>query len=350
MKDGLSCIAGAAKSVATLVAPVAWFLACCIVAAGVAKAEPVKIRIGWIVTPAELTPYMFAKDGIAVHNGVSYTLEPIHFQGSIMEVTAAQTNDLDIAVFGSTSFAIAVENAGLRDLRIIADEVQDGVPGWSGPEFRVLRDGPIKTIEDLRGKVLATNAFGGETDMAIKLTMLKHKMVPNRDFTEIEAEMANMNALLLERKAGLVAAVHPFQDIPDFDAKSRTLFTTGDALGRFEVSFWTARTAYIAAHRAVLTDLLEDYVRAIRWYSDPAHRDEGLQIVANFTKRPLATFDKWLFLPGKGYYRGPDGLPDIDAVTANIRMQHELGLIKADLDAKDHADLSLLKAAIARLK
>src|SRR5579862_727308 len=157
---------------------------------GTAHAEPLKIRIGWIVTPAKLTPYMFAKDGIAVHNGVSYTLEPIHFQGTVMEVTAAQTRDLDIAVFGSSSFAIAVVNAGLKDQRIIADEVQDGVPGWSGPEFRVLKESPIQTIDDLRGKVLATNGFGGETDLAIKRTMLKHNLQPSRDFTEIEAEMA----------------------------------------------------------------------------------------------------------------------------------------------------------------
>lgn len=316
----------------------------------VAQAEPLKIRIGWIVAPAELTPYMFAKDGIAVHNGVSYVLEPMHFQGTSLEVTAVEAGQLDIAPFGSSSFAIAVENAGMRDLRILADEVQDGVPGWSGPEFRVLKDGPIKTIDDLRGKVLATNAFGGETDMAIKHTLLEHNMQPNRDFTEIEAEFGNMYALAAEHKADLVVAVHPFQDLPDFAANTRTLFTTGEALGRFEVSFWTAREDFIAAHRAVLTDLLEDYVRAIRWYNDPSHRDEALQIVGTFTKRPVSTFDKWLFLPGKGYYKGPDGMPDIDAVSANIHLQHELGLVKADLDAKNQADLGLLKTAIARLK
>ena len=103
-------------------------------------------------------------------------------------------------------------------------------------------------------------------------------------------------------------------------------------------------------HRAVLIDLIEDYVRAIRWYDDPAHREEALQIVADYTKRPVAAYDKWLFLPGKGYYKGPDGLPNVDAVTANIHLQHELGLVKADLDAKNQADLSLLKAAIARVK
>jgi NitT/TauT family transport system substrate-binding protein len=319
-------------------------------AVATARAEPLKIRIAWIVTPAELTPYMFAKEGIAVHNGKSYILEPVHFQGTSLEVTAVGSGELDIAPFGSSSFAIAVENAGMRDLRILADEVQDGVPGWSGPEFRVMKDSPIKTIDDLRGKVLATNAFGGETDMAIKHALLQHNMQPNRDFTEIEAEFGNMYALAAEHKADLVVAVHPFQDLPDFTANTRTLFTTGDALGRFEVSFWTARKDYIAAHRAVLVDLLEDYVRAIRWFDDPMHRDEALQIVATATKRPAATFDKWLFLPGKGYYRGPDALPDVDAVTANVHMQHELGLVKADLDAQALADTSLLKDAVARLK
>ena len=318
--------------------------------AGAARAEPLKIRIGWIVTPAELTPYMFTKEGIAVHNGVSYTLEPIHFQGTSLEVNAVQAGELDIAPFGSSSFAIAVVNAGLKDQRIIADEVQDGVPGWSGPEFRVMKDSPIKSVEDLKGKVLATNAFGGETDMAIKLMLQKHNLAMNRDFTEIQADFGNMYALLAEHKIDLGVAVHPFQDLPDFATNTRILFTTGDALGRFEVSFWTANKDFIAAHRAVLIDLIEDYVRAIRWFDDPAHRDEALQIVANVTKRPPATYDKWLFLSGKGYYKGPDATPDIEAVTANVRVQHDLGMVKGIFDAKDYADLSLLKAATARLK
>lgn len=322
----------------------------CAVGADLASAEPLKIRIGWIVAPAELTPYMFAKDGIAVHNGVSYTLEPIHFQGTSLEITAVESGQLDIAPFGSSSFALAVVNAGMKDLRILADEVEDGVPGWSGPEFRVMKDSPIKSVDDLRGKVLATNAFGGETDMAIRHTLLQHNMLPNRDFTEIQAAFGNMYALAAEHKADLVVAVHPFQDGPDFAGNTRTLFTTADALGRFEVSFWTARKDFIAAHRAVLIDLLEDYVRAIRWFDDPAHRDEALQIVSKATKRPASLFEKWLFIPGKGYYRGPDALPDIAAVTANVRLQHELGMVKATLDAKNYADLSLLKAAVARIK
>jgi sulfonate transport system substrate-binding protein len=322
-----------------------WSLLC----GGGAMADPLKIRIGWIVAPAEMTPYMFAKEGIARHNGVSYTLDLVHFQGSPLEVTAVQSGDLDVAPFGSSSFAIAVENAGINDLRIIADEVQDGVPGWAGPEFRVLRDGPINSIEDLRGKVLVTNIFGGETDIAIKLTMLKYNMQPNRDFSEIQAEMSNMNALLLEHKADLVDAVHPFQDDANFAAKSRTLFRPADTLGKFELSLLTARAGFIAAHRAALVDFLEDYVRAFHWYLDPMHRAEAIQIVAAATKRPSATFESWLFTT-KDEYRDPDAMPDIAAVTNNIHAQHQVGLTKADLNAQDYADLSLLREAIARVR
>jgi NitT/TauT family transport system substrate-binding protein len=314
-----------------------------------AAADPLKIRIGWIVAPAELTPYMFAKEGIARQSGSSYVLEPIHFQGSPLEITAVQSGDLDVAPFGSSSFAIAVENAGLTDLRIIADEVQDGVPGWGGPEFRVLKDSPIKTIDDLRGKVLVTNIFGGETDIAIKLTMLKHNMNANRDYTEIQAEMANMNSLLLEHKADLVDAVHPFQDDPAFRAQSRLLFRPADTLGKFELSFLTARAAYIAAHRDVLIDFLEDYVRAFHWYLDPSHRAEAIQIVAAVTKRPAATFERFLFTH-EDECHDPDAMPDLDAVTSNIKAQHEVGLTKAEFNGRDYADLSLLREAIARTK
>jgi len=43
-------------------------------------------------------------------------------------------------------------------------------------------------------------------------------------------------------------------------------------------------------------------------------------------------------------------MPDLDAVTSNIKAQHEVGLAKADLNGRDYADLSLLKEAIARTK
>ncbi len=95
-----------------------------------ASAEPVKIRIGWITVPTSLAPILFARPELAPHLGKSYTIEPMHFTGSSAMTTALASGDLDIAELSYSSFAYAIQNGHMSDLRIIADEIQDGVTGY----------------------------------------------------------------------------------------------------------------------------------------------------------------------------------------------------------------------------
>lgn len=91
-------------------------------------------------------------------------------------------------------------------------------------------------------------------------------------------------------------------------------------------------------------------MRAIRWYAHPANRAQALDIISRFTKQPATIFESWVLVPGKDYYRDQNGMPDLDMVTANIHVEHELGLVKEDLDAKEYADLGPLKEALAGLE
>src|SRR5215471_15174315 len=65
----------------------------------------------------------------------------------------------------SPTLPVAIQNAGLSDLQVIADGFQDG-PRYSN-EFMVLTDGPVKKIEDMKGKVVASNAIGSGVDIAM---------------------------------------------------------------------------------------------------------------------------------------------------------------------------------------
>ena len=96
----------------------------------VAAQAPVKIRAGWVSTPASLIPLLFLKPGVTSHHGKSYIFEPTYFASSTLQITAISQGELDLAAFGYTSFPLAIENAGLPDLRIVADEIQDGAPGY----------------------------------------------------------------------------------------------------------------------------------------------------------------------------------------------------------------------------
>jgi sulfonate transport system substrate-binding protein len=319
-------------------------------ASGAAHAQqPVKIRIGWIISPHELSSIMFLKEGLARHNGKSYIAETIRFRGSTEQLPAAQSGNLDIIALGSSSLPVAIQNAGIEDLRIIADETRI-MPGWAATDYRVLKDSPIKTIEDLKGKILATNVIGGLSHVTVKALLAKHGMVVNRDYTEIEIGMALMSAALLQKRADVVNSTRPFDVDPNFLAQSRVLFTSVDVTGPFETSMWTAKSSFINTNRAALTDLLEDYVRAHHWFWDPKNHDEAVRIVSNLTKIPPEQLDSWLFVPYKMPYQDINGRPDLDIVTANIKMLNEIGYAKSTLDAHKYADLSPLEAAIARVK
>jgi len=124
----------------------------------VASAEPLKLRVGWAVAPAQLTPILFEPPGVAKHNGKSYVLEAQRHAGSSVGLTALAAGEVELAPMIFTSLGPAIQNAGLTDLRIIVDEVRDGVEDYATSEYLVLKDSPIQKIDDLKGKVAATNA------------------------------------------------------------------------------------------------------------------------------------------------------------------------------------------------
>jgi sulfonate transport system substrate-binding protein len=314
-----------------------------------ASAEPVKIRAGWINTPASLIPILFLKPGLARHEGKSYIFEPIYFSASGKQISAIATGDLEIAPLGFSTISIAVLNAGLGDLRIIADETRDGVEGYNTVEYRVLRDGPVKTVADLKGKILATNGFGAGVDIGMRAYLARQNLIDKRDFTVIEAPFPTMRAILADRKADLVTATSPFKYDPDFEKIGRTLYSLRDALGTSELSFWTMRAGFVEKNRAAVVDLLEDMIRSLRWYIDPANHREAIDILSKFTKQPAEVLSGWAFTY-KDYYRDPGALVDLDALQRNVHAQAELGFIKSDLDVAKYADLSLVKEAAARVR
>jgi NitT/TauT family transport system substrate-binding protein len=313
------------------------------------RAEPVKIRAGWVVAPASLVPVLFANKSVAKHLGKSYTYETIYYGASPKQITGFGVNELDIAALGFSSFPFAVQNAGLRDLRIIADEIQDGGQDYFTGHFMVRKDSGIDKIEDLKGKVLAVNGLGTGVHMAMTAILKKHGLEEKRDYTVIEAPFPTMTAVLKDKKADMIITTVPFVYAPDLQAIGKTLFTNKDAMGTSALSFWTAREGFIKKNRAAMVDFLEDAIRAVRWYKDPANRNEAIEILSKFLKRPPRAFQEWAFTK-KDFFRDNNLLVDLDALQVNVNTMKDIGVIKTNMTVKNYADLSLVKEAAARIK
>jgi ABC-type nitrate/sulfonate/bicarbonate transport system substrate-binding protein len=312
-----------------------------------AQAAPVKIRVGWVVVPASSAPLALEKKDILKHFGQSYVAEATRFEGTPPVITALAAGELDVGPLAFSTFALALQNAHMDDLRVICDEIQDGVPGHGTNEFMVLNDGPVKTVADLKGKVLATNAMGSAVDIAMRAMLRRGGLEANRDYTIVEAPFPAMRAMLAERKADLISAVPPFSLDPELRALAHTLFTQKDAFGITQLTMWTARTGFIQRNRAALLDFLEDTVRAIRWYTDPKNHEEAVAIVARLNKAPPARMD-WAFT-SRDQYRDPNGMPNVAALQSNLQLQKQVGFLKDDIDVKKYSDLSMITEAAKRL-
>jgi sulfonate transport system substrate-binding protein len=314
-----------------------------------AQAEPVKIRLAWVFTPASLGPLLFPKPELTPHRDKTYTYEPMHFASTAVEVTALASGDIDIANLSFPAIGTAIERAHMDDLRIFADEIQDGVHGYdSGAGFLVAKDGPIKTIDDLKGKVIAVLTLGSATHMEVRAMLRKHNLEDKRDYSTIEAQFGNMKPLLLQGKADLISIAPPFSYDPELQAKSRMLFNPADSFGPIQITAWTARAEFLQKNRPALVDFMEDVIRSIRWYIDPKNHAEAVAIVAAYTKQRPEQID-FVFTPHE-FYRDPNGEPDLDALQSNLDKQQNLGLLDYQLDIRKYADLSIVKEAAARLK
>jgi len=161
--------------------------------------DPVKIRLSWVAPVTNWASILLEKKDLARHLGKSYTLEPVRFAGTPPMVTALANGELEVANLAYSTLAIAIQNAGMDDLRIIADEFRDGVPGYYSQEYMVLADGPIKKVDDLKGKVVLTNAAGSAVDVAMRAMLRKFGLEDKRDYTMVESAFPTMRSMLSEK-------------------------------------------------------------------------------------------------------------------------------------------------------
>jgi sulfonate transport system substrate-binding protein len=301
------------------------------------------------VLSGDMAPLVFEKPDILKHYGQRYTVEPIHFQGTSPQIIALATGQLDIASLAYSSFALAIENAQLDDLRVIADGFQDGHPGYTSIQYMVLNNGGIKRIEDLKHKVVGVNVIGAAVDIGARSVLAKHGLMYPTDYSIIESPFPAIGAMLLEGKADVVSMVPPFLYAPDVEKGAHTLFTMRDGMGTSQMIVMVARKGFLdnETNRAALDDFFDDWVRGIHWMEKPADRMAAIKFVATVAKQPESLFTPY-YLTRDDEYHDPNGVPDLVALQRNIDLEVKFGFLKHKIDVKKYADLSFIERAARR--
>ena len=116
----------------------------------------------------------------------SYVYEPVRYAGTPAVITAMANSEVEL---GNLAFCRSKSrsDAGLDDLRIVADQFRDGAGDGYSNQFFVLKDSPIQKVADLKGKIVATNVAGSAVDIAMRAMLRKHGLEDKRDYTVVEA-------------------------------------------------------------------------------------------------------------------------------------------------------------------
>ncbi|MEK6709584.1 MAG: PhnD/SsuA/transferrin family substrate-binding protein [Nitrospinota bacterium] len=313
-----------------------------------ASAEPVKIRLAHGIPPGHLTPLIFENKKLLKHHGKSYEVELIYVANTSAQIPMLAAKELDIAWIAYSSFATAIENAQL-DIKAILDISSYGEPGHFTSYWSVMKDSPIKTIQDIKGKRIAVPAFGTALDIAARIALRKAGLEAKRDYTPVEVNFPNMFAMLSQGKVDIAAITTPFIFDPKISSQVRKVFGADEAMGKIQALFHAVRGDFLAKNRAAVQNMAEDYARGVQWFLNPANRDQALDVIAKFTKRPRSAYDAWALTKEGDSYHSPYGQVDVKVLQSNVNVLHEMGYLKKPLDIAKHVDASIAEEARRRV-
>jgi NitT/TauT family transport system substrate-binding protein len=326
-------------------------LAAGLLTAGIAGADPVKIRADWNIVPGQFAPLIptlpkYAPD-VYRHYGKSYVVEPLHMQGGGATLTALAVNETDLSTLSPQALVLGIVNAKL-DLRVIGQQMSSEVPGYLRTFFWV-RGSEIKTIEDLKGKTIGVSVRGSNVSSAAQMIMANHGFTEPRDYQLVEISFPSQLAALEARKIDVAVLVTPFHLSAKKNPDLKPIFSVGDAFGPVETLMWMAKADFVVKNRAALVDLLEDNMRMRRWMVDPKTRMDAVRQLADTSKLPVEQFAEWVYTRGD-YYYDPQARVDVERLQKNVETMKAAGIVPSAITVAPYVDMSLVKEAAARLE
>ena len=312
-----------------------------------ARAAPTQIRYatGGGIGPNEMETIIYLdwmQKNVLQGYGKDYTVDMTFTRGTPEAGTLLAAGQADMATLSFAVFATSVlKNIVPGGLTIVSDNYQDGRPGYTQNTFFVLKDSPIRSTGNLKGKKVGINAFGSAVDLALRVKLKKDGIDPRKDLTIVEVAFPNQAAAIREKRIDCGILILPFMNAEIRRGDLRALFTGGDAFGPYSVIFQVATNDFLKANSEAVRSYLADYVRGLQWFYDPANRKKAVEITAEFTKSPVEVLDSY-FMTERDYYRDRNACVGVPTIQTPIDAMQKEGLIDRPVNVSEHLNMSYL--------
>ncbi len=264
-----------------------WTIGACVALAlatlvGSAAAET-KLRGG----KAQAQQFAFVPVHVGVETGIfkkhGLDIEIANFGGDAKLLQAMAADGIDIALGGGPTIAFVQKGTPMLGIAALAD-----APGTI--MLVVLKDGPVKTEDDLKGRTVSVSTAGSLTYwLAKELSRQKGWGNDGIRIAPLGTPTAQIAALRTGQVDGVVTETNSILKLEQ-EGIGRILVRFRDRIKDFHVHAAFASRKIIASNPDAVRAFLAGWFESVRWMKD--HKDETVDIAARVADVPKAVAAK----------------------------------------------------------
>ena len=303
-------------------------------------ASSAEIRLG--SNPVWTTPFLLIGRERGAFDAPPAQIKWVTFVNPNQVMEAMAAGELDAGALTPAHYLIAVD----KGVKMTAVAL---LSGWNRPtsSYMVRVDSGLQTVQDLRGKTIGVNNYGGVFDIYLRHVLDKNGMDSKKDVKIVEVPISNIYPALSTKQIDVGAVPALFVPMADarFKGQFKVLFDfrdVPDIKDRPQINQLVLAVTddYLKKQRPTLKTFLQRYLDAVRWsYANPA---EGAALWAKASKVELVKALPDPFGPNT------DAKIDVPAMQLDIEIMHRHGYLKkTDFGTRKLVDHSLLDEIIA---
>ena len=299
-----------------------------------ALAQPATLRLGYGTAAEEPLWLIVAKPELARNQGKAYTLDATRFTGSDKRGQAFEAGAIDLA--SSSANGVIFAAAEGVQAKIVASVSRESPRGFS-TSFYVKDNSPIRSIADLKGKIVGINGFYTSGHLWLKTALEKHGLTET-DVTITPVPFPAMQEALDAGKVDLGQFPQPFAALAEKQMKVRKIFDAKYGIPfEEELIVLIGKDEFLKKNAGAVRGLLEDLKSATAFYLESPREARQLLI-----DRKMVRVNPDVYVGMNDYYRDPGLQVDVDALEKMQAFQIKAGFQKKNADVRSLVDLSYL--------
>ena len=316
---------------------------------GSAAAEGTRVKVGVLKLSSSAPIFLGVERGTFREFGIEPEL--VYFQAAQPVAVAIAAGEIEVGATGLTAGLYNVVAGGQR-IWVVADKGREW-PGHPLTALLVQRDGPVRSVRDLKGRKVGITQLGSTFHYMLG-NLLEQEGLSLTDVAAAPLRtLGAMAEALQARRVDAILIPQPFAGTAVDNGFGRILFWVGDKLPYQVAAIFYSKAFAQDRERGVA--FMKGYVKAARQFFDavlargdgkppagPAY-DEVVKVTARYTG---ATPE----VVRVGFpYQDRDARLDVADIGRQLAWYHKAGMVAAPLETRDLVDGSFLEEALRAL-